>query len=212
MLAGAKLSNPLAGIVFLGDSQTHNDQWVIDVAAEAGEEYWNHGESSAKVGWALELDTDDEDTTPNTTFDPIEVWSRHKARLYVVWFGLNDSHTSYLGVGTSEAVRELTFYQRLRRVCRICNDRGGAQVALLATQQYTASYTDYVSRNDKTDRYDVYKAQLANELDYAHFITETGFTMVEGDHNASNDLHFAAPGQTKQAAAVIAGLTTRGLI
>lgn len=209
---GAKLSNPLSGITTLGDSQTHGPGWVDTLEASIGEVIHNEGQSSAKVGWALEFDKDDMDTTPNTTFSSINVWSRRKSRLYIVWFGLNDSATSYLGPETSEEVREQTFHERLQRVCRICNSRGGALVALLATQQYGPSYTDYVSRNDKTDRYDAHKVAIANVLPYVTFIPETGFLMTADDHNASNDLHFTNDGHDKMAAAVETGLSNAGLL
>lgn len=208
--AGARLSNPLSGITCLGDSQTHGTGWVDTLAASIGETVHNEGQSSAKAGWALGFDTADPDTTPNTTFVDIEVWSRRKSRLYLVWFGLNDSHTSYLGVSTPESVREQTFKDRLRLIAHICRGRGG-EVALLATQQYGASYTDYVSRNDKTDRYDALKGELANEESWIHLIHETGFTMTEDDHIGEADLHFTNDGHDKMAAAVEAGLVAAGL-
>lgn len=212
MFRGAALSNPLTGITALGDSQTHGTGWVDTLESSIGETIHNEGQSSGKVGWALELDTEDPDTTPNTTFAPIEVWSRRKSRLYIVWFGLNDSFESYLGAETSEAVREATFRDRLTRVCRICHDRGGAQVALLATQQYGASYDDYVARNDKTDRYDAIKQAIAASLSYVHYITETGFTMTGDDHVSNVDLHFTSAGHDRQAAAAETGLSNAGLL
>lgn len=208
---GAQLNNPVRGIMFLGDSQTHGNSWVTTLGSSLGETTYNEAQSGGKVGWALGFDKAPTDgTTPSTLMVALEQWSRHKARLYVIWYGINDASENYLGAEVSEAVREQTFRERLTLVCRICTDRGG-KVALLATQQYPATLTDYVSRNDKTDRYDAIKVEIAAAMANVFYIDETGYLLDDDEFLGADDLHFDTPGDTRQAAAVETGLTAKGL-
>lgn len=213
VVLGAKLSNPVNdSITFLGDSQTHGPGWVDTLEASVGRVAHNEGQSGAKVGWALGFDKNPTDgTTPSTLMSLPDVWSRRKSGLYVVWYGINDAFPGYLGVETPESVREQTFRERLTQVCKICTYRGG-QVALLATQQYPSEYDPYVERNDRTDRYDAIKVEIAAALPGVHYIPETGYLLEADEFLGANDLHFSAAGHTRQAAVAETGLDNAGLL